>query len=89
MVNNIYSLKNVLSGRYGDIFEYPTDNYAKARVEELGKAHPEAVKLDEVELYRIGCIDVETGKIVPMEEPIEIKLDGTDNIIEAEEKAAK
>lgn len=89
MINNIYSLKNILSGRFNDIFEYPTDNYAKARVEEIAKAHPEAIKIDEVELYRLAAIDVETGKITSFEEPVRIELDGETNIIAAEEKTAE
>lgn len=88
MINNIYSLKNILSGRYNDIFEYPTDAYAEARVKEWAGRENSGLRLDEVELYRLGTVDVESGKIVSLEEPILIQFDNK-SIIEKEEETAK
>ena len=88
MINNIYSLKNVLSGRFADIFEYPTDAYASERVKEASQKNPEYIKLDENELYRLGTIEVESGKIVPLAEPVLIKIDNK-SIIEKEEEATE
>lgn len=88
MVNNIYSLKNVLSARFNDIFEYPSDAYAEARVKEAAEKNPENIKLEELELYRLGAIEVETGKITAMEKPIKIEITKK-TVIEREEENAK
>lgn len=88
MVNNIYCLKNVLSGRFADIFEFPTDAYAEARVKEAAAKSPEHFNLDELELYRLGAIEVETGKITSMEEPILIEFSDK-NVIQQEEENIK
>lgn len=77
MINNIYSIKNILSKRFNDIFEYPTDEFAKQRVTEIAKRNPEYIRIDESELYRVGCIDVETGCITPLAEPVLINLEKT------------
>lgn len=77
MINNIYSIKNILSKRFNDIFEYPTDEFAKQRVTEIATKNPEYIRIDESELYRVGCIDVETGVITPLSTPVLINLEKT------------
>lgn len=88
MVNNLYAIYNILSKRYNNVSEYPTDEYAKQRILETGKAHPEYIRLDESELYRIGCMDVETGVVTPLSEPVLIKIEESEykTPIEAIEK---
>lgn len=75
MINNIYSIKNILSKRFNDIFEYPTDEFAKQRVTEIAQKNPEYIRIDESELYRVGCIDVENGIITPLSTPVLINLE--------------
>lgn len=84
MINNIYSLKNVLSGRFNDIFEFPTDSFAEARVKEFAEKNTN-FNLKENELYRIGAIEVETGLITALTEPLLIKIDLKKGTIETEE----
>lgn len=62
MCNNVYSLYNKLSCRYGDVVSFPSDGYALARVMENPnlKSH-----INEFELCRIGSVSVETGVITP------------------------
>ena len=74
MINNIYVLKNTLARRYNDIMTYPTDEYAKARIKEFAEKSGQ-LNLEETELYRIGSMDVEQGRIIPLEEPIKIDLE--------------
>lgn len=88
MINNIYSLKNILSGRFADVFTYPTDAYAEARVKEIAEKNQEQFKLEELELYRLGCIEVETGKLSSLEEPLLIEITEK-NVIEREEEKLK
>lgn len=74
MINNIYVLKNTLARRYNDIMTYPTDEYAKARIKEFAEKSG-TLNLTETELYRVGSMDVEEGRLIPLEEPIKINLE--------------
>lgn len=86
MINNVYAIKNVLANRYNDIFQYPTDQFAVQRIREIAANHPEAIKLDESELYRVASFEVETGKISGLENPVKIELETTKVPIEGIEK---
>lgn len=66
MTNNIYTIYNKLSGRYGDVLTYPTDEFA---VNSISKFN--GINSDEFELCRIGTIDIESG-IVNSEAPVRI-----------------
>lgn len=69
MTNNIYTLYNVLSCRYGDVMAYPSDGFAVKRISEVIKG--DARK--EYELCRVGTIDIDTGTVVSCA-PIRIAL---------------
>lgn len=62
MTNNIYTLLNSLSGRYGEVYSFPTDAFAVSR---LSTYLQDGQKLDlkEFSLFRSGTIDIETGVI--------------------------
>lgn len=74
MTNNIYAIYNILSKRYNDIFQYPTDEFARQRIQEVGRNHPEILRLDESELYKLGSFDVETGEFIKLEKPVQIEM---------------
>lgn len=57
MKNNVYVLYNTLSCRYGDVMCYPSDGFAVKRITETLKSDV----LKELELCRIGTIDIDTG----------------------------
>lgn len=65
MKNNVYTLYNRLSNRYGQIFSFPSDGFALARLVESG------IRTDEEELCRIGTVSIETGVVEPCE-PVRI-----------------
>lgn len=62
MKNNLYCLFNTLSNRYGDVIAYPSDSFALARVQPVIEQQNQ---LTEIELCRIGSIDIESGTIEP------------------------
>lgn len=62
MNNNVYTLFNKLSNRYGDVVSFPSDGYAVARVMENPNFKSHA---NEFELCRIGSVSIETGVITP------------------------
>lgn len=61
MKNNLYVLYNKESLRYGDVMAYPTDGFALSRLHEALK--PEVLR--ELELCRIGTIDIESAQVEP------------------------
>ena len=69
MLNNVYVLYNNLAKRYNDVFAYPTDEFAAARLRE---AYP-APRLEELELCRVGTYSLETG-IFETHAPIRVPL---------------
>lgn len=75
MINNIYSIYNILSKRFEQIYEFPTDNYARQRIIEIAKENPRYIRLDESELYRIGSMEIETGRLVSMEKPLLVEIE--------------
>lgn len=66
MTNNIYTIYNKKSGRYGDVMTFPTDDYAVMQISKYN-----GISEDEHELCRIGTIDIETG-IVCSEAPVRV-----------------
>ena len=78
MVNNVYSIYNTLSRRYGDVVAYPSDAFASRRLKEVFTDKPEL--LSELELCRIGTLDIDSGVLTP-HAPVRIELDDSiDNI---------
>lgn len=67
MKNNVYVFYNNLSGRYGEVVSFPSDGFALARVQPTIK--PE--QLDEIQICRVGSIDIETGEL-KTEPPVRI-----------------
>lgn len=67
MKNFIYVFYNNLSKRYGNIVCFPSDGFALARVQPTIPKE----ELSEIELCRVGSIDVNTG-IVESEPPVRI-----------------
>lgn len=67
MKNYLYVFFNNLSNRYGDVVAFPSDGYALARVQ---KNIPQE-QLEEVQLCRVGSIDINTGEVKP-EPPVRI-----------------
>ena len=63
MTNNLYSIHNTLSARFGDVVAYPSDGYALARIQSAFKAHGDS--LTEFQVFNVGSIDIETGVVVP------------------------
>lgn len=74
MTNNIYVTKNVLSKRFEQVMEYATDEFAAKRVAEYAKVAPN-FKLDETELYKVAVIDIESGRVTALEEPVKVKIE--------------
>lgn len=61
MTNNVYTLYNRLSSRYGDVFAFPTDAFAVRTLMADGSViqkHP-----DDYELWFMGTSDIENGTI--------------------------
>lgn len=72
MINNVYTIYNKKSCRYGDVMAFPTDDFAIARIKEFN-----GIKEDEHELCRIGTIDIESGvlsTINPIRIPFNLEL---------------
>lgn len=67
MTNNLYTLYNKRSQRYGNVMTFPNDDFA---INEMSKA-PNGITDDEYELCRIGTIDIESG-IVNSEAPVRV-----------------
>lgn len=75
MKNNLYTLYNKLSLRYGEVMTYPTDSFASAMISKVA-ANPQAkLDLSEIDVCRIGSIDIETGVITPESAPVRIEID--------------
>lgn len=89
MTNNIYVMKNVLSQRYNDVMQYPTDDYASKRITEFAKLNQQ-FKLEETELYKVAVIDIETGKVTALENPVLIEIEemSDQEFIEKQEEKA-
>lgn len=74
MENVCFTFYNRLSRRYGDVFCYPTEEFAKARILEMLKSPQSNINFDEVELCKIGTIDVDSGVISPLGAPLRVDL---------------
>lgn len=70
MTNKVYTIYNKLSQRYGEVVCFASDNMALRRIctSPLYKA-----ALDEIEVCRVGSIDIETGILIA-EPPIRIAI---------------
>ncbi len=79
MKNNLYTLYNKLSLRYGEVMTYPTDAFASTMVSKIASNPKNNFDLNEIDVCRIGSIDVETGVITPEAAPVRIEVN-TNNI---------
>ena len=71
MKNNVYVIYNKLSCRYGDVQAYPTDSFAVTRIREIFAS--QHFDISEVELCRVGTIDIETG-VVDGSNPVRVDM---------------
>lgn len=74
MENVCFTFYNRLSRRYGDVFCYPTEEFAQARIVEMLKNPQSLINPSEVELCKIGTIDVDTGVLSPLSAPVRIEM---------------
>lgn len=74
MENVCFTFYNRLSRRYGDVFCYPTEEFALARIAEMLKNSQSPINASEVELCKIGTIDVDTGVLSPMTAPVRLEM---------------
>lgn len=71
MTNNLYSIYNRLSLRYGEVTSFASDSVAVKRI-----AFNDIYRgiLDEIEICRVGKMDIETGLVTPEPAPIRIAI---------------
>lgn len=69
MKENIYSIKDRVDMRYTDIMKGVTDGGMVRSIYQWLSKRPDFKDLD---LYKIGEIDTETGLITPMQAPIQV-----------------
>ena len=77
MKNNLYTVYNKLSLRYGEVMTYPTDAFASMAISKLVSNPKCELDLSEIDVCRIGSIDIETGVITPETAPVRIDIDVT------------
>lgn len=81
MLNNVYVVYNNLTLRYGDVLAFPSDKYAIKRVlSNIDKVNLEET-IQEIELCRIGTINIESGELIA-HSPIRIGWEAPKNIDE-------
>lgn len=82
MKNNIYGVLNVLTGRYGEVYSFPSDGMA---LYALSQVLPKTtgITLDKLQLMRIATVDIETGavetkgvQLIPWEKITPIEKEG-------------
>ena len=79
MKNNLYTLYNKLSLRYGEVMTYPTDAFASMAISKVASNPQANIDLNEIDVCRVGSIDIETGVITPEVAPVRIEID-TNNV---------
>lgn len=77
MKNNLYTLYNKLSLRYGEVMTYPTDSFASMAISKVASNPQANLDLSEIDVCRIGSIDIETGVITPEVAPVRIDIDAS------------
>ena len=77
MKNNLYTLYNKLSLRYGEVMTYPTDSFASVSISKIASNPQANLDLSEIDVCRIGSIDIETGVITPEVAPVRIEIDSS------------
>ena len=75
MKNNLYTLYNKLSLRYGEVMTYPTDSFASMAISKIAANSQANLDLSEIDVCRVGSIDIETGVITPETAPVRIEID--------------
>ena len=75
MKNNLYTIYNKLSLRYGEVMTYPTDAFASMAISKIVSNPKCELDLNEIDVCRVGSIDIETGVITPEVAPIRIDVD--------------
>lgn len=75
MKNNLYTLYNKLSLRYGEVKAFPTDSFASMAFSKIASNPQSELDLSEIDVCRIGSIDIETGVVTPEVAPVRIDID--------------
>ena len=75
MKNNLYTIYNKLSLRYGEVKAFPTDAFASMAFSKIASNPQADLDLSEIDVCRIGSIDIETGVITPEVAPVRIEID--------------
>lgn len=75
MKNNLYTIYNKLSLRYGEVMTYPTDSFASMAISKIASNPQANLDLSEIDVCRVGSIDIETGVITPESAPVRIEID--------------
>ena len=79
MKNNLYTIYNKVSLRYGEVMTYPTDAFASMSISKIISNPKCELSLSEIDVCRVGSIDIETGVITPETAPFRIEID-TSNV---------
>lgn len=82
MQNNLYSVYNRLSLRYGDVFASPTDATASREFSTRLNSSPHLIA-DDYEVCRVGSIDIDSGRVI-VEDPVRIHIAFSDGIKDVE-----
>lgn len=77
MKNNLYCLYNNKSTRYGDVWASASDAWAEKQTHKMLTS--QGNDLEDLELCRVGSIDIENGVITPETAPVRIAWAITDN----------
>ena len=75
MKNNIYILFNKIALRYGDVINYPTDQFAVNRLKKIMENPDSGILREETMLFRIGSVDLENGFLTTENSPVPIPFD--------------
>ncbi|QCS36540.1 hypothetical protein [Capybara microvirus Cap3_SP_446] len=70
MVNNLYTIYDTLSQRYGSVVAFASDGMALFSIAQSYQASGEV--LDRYELCRVGTVDIETGVVESSGAPVRL-----------------
>lgn len=71
MKNNVYVISDRLTGRYGALFDSPTDESAKVF---MLRRYGSAPDYPDLKCFRAGTVDIEEGVIIGNPSLAEVKL---------------
>lgn len=74
MINYLYAMFNTLACRFGDVFTFPSDAFAIARINDMFNIPNSPYHKSENVIYKVGSIDLATGLVEPIT-PIAVPFD--------------